>query len=118
MSLITTKRAYDPPAKTDGQRFLVDRLWPRGVKKEKLHLKGWLKMVAPSDQLRKWFGHDPKKWPEFQRRYFGELDKEPGAWKPLADAARSGRPVTLVYGASDTEHNNAVALKVYLGGKL
>jgi uncharacterized protein YeaO (DUF488 family) len=117
-SAIALKRAYDVPAKTDGQRLLVDRLWPRGVKKEKLHLDDWLKTVAPSDQLRKWFGHDAAKWPEFQRRYFAELNEHPESWRPLAEELAAGRHVTLVFGASDTEHNNAVALKAYLDRKL
>ncbi len=117
-SAIAIKRAYDPPAKTNGLRFLVDRLWPRGVKKEKLHLDGWLKTVAPSDQLRKWFGHDPKKWPEFQKRYFAELNDQPETWKPLAEVHKAGKSITLVFGASDSEHNNAVALKAFLDRKL
>ena len=112
--MIKIKRAYDPPARGDGRRYLVDRLWPRGMTKEKLQLDGWLKDVAPSEALRKWFGHDPAKWDEFQRLYFAELDAHPDAWHPILRAARRGN-VTLVYGARDTEHNDAVALKVYLG---
>ncbi len=111
--MIRLKRAYDPPAGEDGARLLVDRIWPRGVKKEDLQIRAWLKDVAPSDELRKWFGHDPKKWPEFQERYFAELDAKPEALAPLRDAVGEG-DVTLVYGAKDTEHNNAVALKAYL----
>ncbi len=114
--MIRIKRAYDPPEPGDGQRFLVDRLWPRGVKKEDLHLDGWLKEVAPSDALRRWFGHDPAKWEEFQERYFAELDEKPQAWLPLLEAARQG-DITLVYGARDPLHNNAVALKAYLERK-
>ncbi len=111
--MIKIKRAYDPPVRGDGKRFLVDRLWPRGIAKEKLRLDAWLKDVAPSDALRKWFRHDPAKWDEFQRRYFAELDAHPAAWQLILDAARRGT-VTLVYGARDTEHNDAVALKAYL----
>lgn len=114
--MIKIKRAYDPPARGDGKRYLVDRLWPRGVTKEKLQMDGWLKDVAPSEALRKWFGHDPAKWDEFQRRYFAELDAHPDAWQPILRAAQRGN-VTLVYGARDTEHNDAVALKAYLEKK-
>lgn len=114
---IQTKRVYDAPAKTDSARFLVERLWPRGMKKEALRMEAWLKDVAPSGALRKWFAHDPKKWPEFQRRYRKELDVHPAAWQPLLEAARKGN-VTLLYSAHDIEHNNAVALKVYLDAKL
>lgn len=114
---IRTVRAYDVGQSTKGRRFLVDRIWPRGVKKQGLGLEGWLKELAPSNELRKWFGHDPEKWEEFRRRYFDELDREPAKWKPLVDAARNG-DVTLLYGARDIEHNNAVALKAYLERKL
>lgn len=115
--MIYIKRAYEPRTAHDGARFLVDRLWPRGVKKEALHLEGWLKEVAPSDGLRTWFAHDPKKWEEFQRRYGSELDGKPETWQPLLDAARAGT-VTLIFGARDPEHNNASALKSYLETKL
>ncbi len=111
--MIKIKRAYDPPARGDGKRFLVDRLWPRGMTKAKLRLDDWLKDVAPSNALRKQFHHDPAKWDEFKRRYFAELDAHPDAWQPILQAARRGN-VILVYGARDTEHNNAVALKAYL----
>ena len=111
--MVKTKRVYERAASTDGARFLVDRVWPRGVRKTSLHIEEWLKDVAPSDALRHWFGHDPKKWDEFQRRYFPELEANPDAVKPLLDAMRQGA-ITLVYGAHDTEHNNAVALKSYL----
>ncbi len=111
--MIRVKRAYEPAAPGDGTRFLVDHLWPRGLKKEALHAEGWLKEVSPSDRLRHWFQHDPAKWEEFQRRYFAELDEKPEAWQPLLQAARKGE-VTLLYSARDTEHNNAVALKAYL----
>ena len=111
--MIKVKRAYDRVERGDGKRFLVDRLWPRGVMKGDLHIEGWLKDVAPSNELRKWFGHDPARWDEFQRLYFAELDAEPEAWQPILKVARRGN-VTLLYGARDTEHNNAVALKEYL----
>lgn len=111
--MIGFKRAYDPATESDGARFLVDHLWPRGVKKEALHIESWQKDVSPSDQLRKWFAHDPARWKEFERRYFAELKKKPDAWQPLLQAARGGN-ITLVYGAKDTEHNNAVALKEFL----
>jgi uncharacterized protein YeaO (DUF488 family) len=111
--VIKVKRTYDPPESDDGARFLVDRLWPRGVKKEDLQLDAWLKDVAPSDNLRRWFGHDPAKWEEFQRRYFAELDGKAQALRPIRDAARQGN-VTLLYSARDMEHNNAVALRAYL----
>jgi uncharacterized protein YeaO (DUF488 family) len=110
---IQLKRAYERPAPEDGQRFLVERLWPRGVRKIDLRLDGWLKDVAPSPGLRRWFSHDPKKWPEFRRRYFQELRTSEDALAPLREAARRG-PVTLVYGARDPEHNAAVALREYL----
>jgi uncharacterized protein YeaO (DUF488 family) len=115
--MITLKRAYDPPSRQDGVRFLVERLWPRGVKKTALHVEAWLKDVAPSDALRRWFHHDPKKWDEFRRRYFRELDASTAAWAPILKAARRGR-VTLVYSSRDTEHNNAVALKAYLEAQM
>ncbi len=115
--MIEVKRVYDTEAKSQGRRFLVERLWPRGIKKENLHMDAWLKEVAPSQALRQWFAHDPAKWEEFQRRYKAELDSHPEAWRPLLDAARQGE-VTLLYSARDTEHNNAIALKAYLEKKL
>jgi uncharacterized protein YeaO (DUF488 family) len=115
--MITIKRSYDPPAKSDGRRFLVDHLWPRGVKKDSLKVESWLKPVSPSDSLRKWFNHDPAKWKEFQRRYFAELDKKPETWKPLLLAAQSDG-LTLVFSARDPLHNNAAALKAYLEKEL
>lgn len=113
---LAVKRAYEPPASADGQRVLVDRVWPRGVKKEALRLDGWLKDVAPSTRLRKWFGHDPEKWDEFSARYFRELDAQPDAVAALLERGAKGK-VTLVYGARDTAHNQAVALKRYLTKK-
>ena len=117
VAIVKSKRVYDAIQRSDGPRFLVERLWPRGVKKEKLKLDAWLKEVAPSDGLRRWFGHDPAKWDEFQRRYRAELDENPNAWKQLLDVARQGN-VTLLYSASDTEHNNAIVLKDYLAERL
>jgi uncharacterized protein YeaO (DUF488 family) len=115
--MIQLKRAYDAASKSDGTRYLVERLWPRGVKKESLRVQHWLKEVAPSTKLRKWFSHDPAKWPEFRRRYFEELKANPRAWEPLLAAARRGL-VTLVYSSHDSEHNNAVALKEFLQQRL
>ncbi len=111
--MIQTKRVYESAGSHDGSRYLVERLWPRGMKKETLKMDGWLKDVAPSDELRRWFGHDPAKWAEFQRRYGAELNQRRAAWEPLAQAARHGT-VTLLYSAHDEEHNNAIALKRYL----
>jgi uncharacterized protein YeaO (DUF488 family) len=113
MTMIQIKRVYDPPAKEDGARFLVERLWPRGMKKEALHMDAWFKDVAPSDDLRRWFSHDPVKWQEFQRRYRAELADNLAARQPLLDAARQGN-ITLLFSAHDREHNNAVVLKSYL----
>ncbi|HUJ12059.1 MAG TPA: DUF488 domain-containing protein [Verrucomicrobiae bacterium] len=110
---IQRKRVYDKPAKTDGRRFLVERLWPRGMKKEALQMDAWLKEAAPSDKLRRWFGHDPARWKGFQRRYRAELDAHAETWQPLLEAARNG-DVTLLYSAHDTEHNNAAVLRAYL----
>ena len=114
--MIALKRAYDPVSRHDGSRFLVERLWPRGVSKTNLRVEAWLKEVAPSTELRKWFSHDPDKWDEFRKRYFGELDSHPEAWRPIVSAARRGT-VTLVYSSHDTQHNNAVALQEYLRKK-
>ena len=107
------KRAYEPAAPEDGSRFLVDRLWPRGVKKESLALTAWLKDVAPSNELRRWFGHDPERWTEFRRRYRAELKTQRTALQPLREALKRG-PVTLVYSAHDEAHNQAVVLREYL----
>jgi uncharacterized protein YeaO (DUF488 family) len=112
-SMIRVKRVYEPEEKSDGARFLIDHLWPRGVKKEALHVERWIKSVSPSNQLRSWFGHEPAKWKGFQRRYFAELNNQPETWEPLREIARK-KDITLVYGARDSEHNNAVALKSYL----
>ncbi len=111
--MIRVRRIYDPPSKNDGARFLVDRLWPRGLSKGAAGGIGWLKEVAPSDALRRWFAHDPLKWNEFRRRYAEELDAKPEAWAPLLRAAEHG-PLTLLFAAKNEQANNAVALKIYL----
>jgi uncharacterized protein YeaO (DUF488 family) len=111
--VIRVKRVYEPPEPGDGTRFLVERLWPRGLRKDALKLNAWLKDVAPSDALRRWFGHDPARWHEFRRRYASELNARPEAWREILGAADSGT-VTLLFSARDTLHNNAVALKAYL----
>jgi uncharacterized protein YeaO (DUF488 family) len=110
---IDLKRAYDPPAKSDGRRILVDRVWPRGIARDELRIEAWLKDLAPSAELRKWFGHDPAKWDEFKQRYARELEQRAHALEELLEQARAGQ-VTLVFGAKDVEHNNAVALKEHL----
>jgi uncharacterized protein YeaO (DUF488 family) len=115
---IRVMRIYDAP-KEDRQtaRFLVDRLWPRGIRKDSVHVAGWVKEAAPSAELRKWFQHDRKKWPEVRRRYCAELEEHPEAWAPLLEAARS-HEIVLLFGARDVEHNNAVALKEFLEKQL
>jgi uncharacterized protein YeaO (DUF488 family) len=115
--MIQIKRVYETVEKTDGERFLVDRLWPRGVKKEALAIREWLKDVAPSNELRHWYHHELAQWDEFRRRYFDELKQNPGAWLPLVEAAGRGT-ITLLYGSKHAEHNNAVALKEFLTEKL
>lgn len=110
---IQLKRAYEPAGDHDGCRILVDGIWPRGVSKEDLAADLWLKDLAPSKQLRQWFGHDPDKWEEFQRRYFAELDEREEALNALRERVTEG-PVTLLFGAKDEEHNQAVALARYL----
>ncbi|MFQ5848592.1 MAG: DUF488 domain-containing protein [Candidatus Methylomirabilales bacterium] len=108
--MIRIKRVYEPPDPSDGFRVLVDRLWPRGLAKEKARIDKWQKDLAPSDALRRWFGHDPRKWEEFKRRYRQELGRKTEELKELAGHARHGT-VTLLYAARDEDHNNAVALK-------
>jgi uncharacterized protein YeaO (DUF488 family) len=107
------KRAYEPAAPDDGRRFLVERLWPRGMKKSDLPIEAWLKDTSPSAALRQWYQHDPKKWPEFRKRYVAELRRERSALEPLLNAAREG-DVTLVYSARDEERNSALVLRDYL----
>ncbi len=111
-----TKRIYDDPARDDGYRVLVDRLWARGLKKEDAKLDEWLKEVAPSNELRKWFHHETRAWEDFRKRYFAELDQKPDLVGKLRELA-TGRTVTLLYSGKDTERNNAVALQEYLEQK-
>src|SRR5207253_10829378 len=105
--MLQIKRVYEPAARTDGVRLLVERLWPRGVRKEKLRLDAWLKDVVPSTELRKWFGHDPAKWTEFQRRYGRELDGHLGALQQILDAKSKGM-VTLLFSSHDASPDNVV----------
>jgi uncharacterized protein YeaO (DUF488 family) len=114
---IDLKRAYDPPAQSDGRRILVDRVWPRGIAKDDLQIDAWLKDLAPSTELRKWFGHDPAKWDEFRKRYARELEQRSDELEELLEKARAGR-VTLIFSAKDTRHNNAVALREHLERRL
>lgn len=113
MGKIKAKRVYEPVDSSDGFRVLVDRVWPRGVSKEQARVDRWLQAVAPSTELRKWFGHDPAKWAEFKERYFEELEDDPPGLAELLDQAQQGT-VTLVYSARDSEHNQAVALQEFL----
>lgn len=115
--MIKLKRVYEPAASGDGTRFLVERLWPRGVRKSELQMDEWLKDVAPSTELRQWFGHDPDKWGDFRERYFRELRANPDAVGPIIAAAKR-KTVTLLYSSHDAEHNNAVALREYIGRRL
>ena len=107
---IRLKRAYEPAAAADGTRILVDRLWPRGVSKDVLAIARWMKEIGPSDELRRWFGHDPERWEEFRRRYTAELSKQTALLAELRGLARRGR-LTLVYAARDDAHNDAVVLR-------
>jgi uncharacterized protein YeaO (DUF488 family) len=113
-NVIRIKRVYDPPGPQDGERILIDRLWPRGVSKEKACVDEWRKDLAPSDQLRKWFNHEPEKWDEFRRRYQEELRPKLTELEELF--GKHPGPITLLYGAHDTEHNNGVLLKEILDG--
>ncbi len=115
--MIYLKRAYEEPAKQDGLRILVERLWPRGVSKEKAAVDLWLKDLAPSTELRKWFNHDPEKWNEFRKRYWSELNEKGDLLTLLKHRTTEGN-VTLVFAASDEERNSAVALKEYLEEKI
>ncbi|QKQ99033.1 DUF488 domain-containing protein [Metallosphaera tengchongensis] len=110
---IKVKRVYESPSPDDGIRILVDRLWPRGLSKEKANVDIWLKEIAPSDELRRFFSHDPNKWEEFKAKYFGELKTNP-ALKELIDVVKKEKMVTLLFSARDEKRNNAVALKQYL----
>jgi uncharacterized protein YeaO (DUF488 family) len=113
---ITVKRVYDAPAAGDGKRILVDRLWPRGLTKEKAEIGYWAKDVSPSNELRRWYGHDPAKWDEFKKRYFAELDGNKAAVEGLTGQMGKG-PVTFVYSSTERVINNAEALKSYLEAK-
>ncbi len=116
MATVHIKRAYEPPDESDGTRILVDRLWPRGLSRQEAHVDAWIKEVAPSDALRRWFAHDPAKWSEFQARYRTELAHNP-AVAELRSMLRPGTTVTLLFAARDTEHNNAVVLRQMLRGR-
>src|SRR5579864_4346643 len=115
-AMIHLKRVYEDPSKKDGMRILVERLWPRGLAKERAAVDLWLKDVAPSPELRKWFGHDPGKWQQFQKRYWKELEDKVEAVELLKQKGRRGT-VTLVYAARDEAHNGALALKQFLDGR-
>lgn len=114
MGSIRLSRVYDRDEPAPGRRFLVERLWPRGIRRDDLEIDGWAKDAAPSADLRRWFGHDPARWPEFRRRYFDELDRHPEAVAPLL----TDEDLTLLYSSRDREHNNAVALREYLQARL
>jgi uncharacterized protein YeaO (DUF488 family) len=113
---VRLKRAYEVPERTDGRRILVDRLWPRGVSKAEARIDEWLKSLAPSTELRKWFRHDPARWTEFRRRYVAEIHGHPELLAHLRELARTG-PVTLIYSARDEHHNDAVVLRDALLGR-
>lgn len=110
---IRVKRVYEAPSPDDGTRILVDRLWPRGLSKDKAHVDLWLKELAPSTELRKWFNHEPEKWEEFRQRYWQELRLQPAALEQLGERVGSG-PVTLLFGAREEQFNDAVALKAFM----
>lgn len=111
--MLRIKRTYDRPARGDGRRILVERLWPRGMTKEAVAADAWMKEVAPSTELRRWFGHQRERWPEFRRRYRMELGANPSTWAPILEAEKHGT-VTLLYSAHDVLHNGAVVLRDYL----
>jgi uncharacterized protein YeaO (DUF488 family) len=113
MSAIRLKRAYEPPAPEDGLRVLVERLWPRGLTKERAAVDLWMKELAPSPELRKWYGHDPAKWTEFQTRYRAELRQKDDLVQELREQGRS-QTMTFVYAARDADHNSALVLKAYI----
>ena len=114
---IRIKRVYEPPSSRDGRRILVDRLWPRGMSKADAKIDYWPKDIAPSRELRKWFGHDPERWSEFKRRYFRELESKPDTVRALLDYVRAGT-VTFLYGSKERRLNNVVALKKYVEPRL
>jgi uncharacterized protein YeaO (DUF488 family) len=115
--MIRVKRVYEEPSPDDGARVLVDRLWPRGLSKEEAGLDVWLKEVAPSSELRKWYGHDPGKWDEFKRRYAAELEGKEDLLRELEVKARKGR-LTLLFGSKEVQYNNAIALKELVEGRM
>ncbi len=112
--MINVKRIYDPASSEDGTRIYIDRLWPRGLKKSEAKFDEWLKEISPSTELRKWFGHDPAKWEEFKKRYKKELEDKKEIMEKLKKEAKR-KKITLLYSASETEHNNAIAMKEFLG---
>jgi len=112
--MLKLKRIYEAPADSDGYRVLVDHLWPRGLSKEKAHVDLWMKEIGPSDRLRKWFGHDPKRWSGFRERYWKELKSQPELVSQLKQVLKEHRSMTLLFGAKDEEHNQAVALWDFL----
>ena len=112
---VKLKRAYDPPSADDGRRILIDRLWPRGISKQRAAIDHWMKDIAPSTELRKWFGHDPARWDEFRRRYAKEVHQHAELLDQLRALARQG-PITLVYSAHDEKHNDAVELRELILG--
>ena len=115
--VIRLKRVYEPPSDEDGFRVLVERLWPRGITKDRAKVDLWVKDAGASPELRSWFGHDPEKWDEFRRKYFGEIRQRPLVLKMLQETIRERKPVTFVFSAHDEHHNNAVALKEFLEGE-
>jgi uncharacterized protein YeaO (DUF488 family) len=115
--MVKIKRVYEKPSKDDGCRVLVDRLWPRGLKKEAAQIDLWMKEIAPSDELRKWFGHEPVKWADFQKKYRGELSKKEELVAELKGMEKKQGRLTLLFGAKDEEHNQAVALAKFLKKK-
>ena len=115
--MLKIKRVYDPPSPNDGKRILIDRLWPRGLKKEDAKVDDWIKEVAPSTELRTWYGHDPKKWSEFKRRFFSELRRRQDLVEGIVSASRKGT-VTLLFGSREERFNNAVALKEFVEARM
>ena len=115
--MLKIKRVYDPPSPNDGKRILIDRLWPRGLKKEDAKVDDWIKEVAPSTELRTWYGHDPKKWSEFKRRFFSELQRRQDLVEGIVSASRKGT-VTLLFGSREERFNNAVALKEFVEARM
>ncbi len=116
--MVKIKRAYDPPsAGVDGKRVLIDRLWPRGLRKEDARIDEWMREIGPSNELRKWFGHDPEKWVEFKKRFFSELNEKPDMVDKIVEAARRDT-VTLLFGSKEKRFNNAVALKEYIEARM